>query len=149
MLSSLIIDNELFESINYTDVPIEMKTKIFNLLILLRRQRDQHEEITKNKGRLVMGGSRTKVGDDVFDMYAAVRTSHRLFDSSIIEWSCIWQQLGNVSLGQLSYIHNAKAEEETYVKFPQSFPADLFPGYKGGTISRLKQTLYCSKSAPT
>ena len=43
---------------------------------------------------------------------------------------------------------NAKAEEETYVKFVQCFPADLFPGYKAGTIARLKRNLYCSKSAP-
>ncbi len=43
---------------------------------------------------------------------------------------------------------NTKAEEETYVKFPKSFPADLYPGYKGGTIERLNQDLYGSKSAP-
>jgi hypothetical protein len=45
---------------------------------------------------------------------------------------------------------NAKAEEEAYVKFPQSFPVDLFPGHKGGTIARLpvKRNLYGSKSAP-
>ena len=43
---------------------------------------------------------------------------------------------------------NAKSEEETYVRFPKSFPSDLFPGYKGGTIARLKRNLYGSKSAP-
>ena len=43
---------------------------------------------------------------------------------------------------------NAKAEEETYVRFPKSFPDNLFPGYKGGTIARLKRNLYGSKSAP-
>jgi hypothetical protein len=42
----------------------------------------------------------------------------------------------------------AKSEEETYVRFPKSFPSDLFPGYKGGTIARLKRNLYGSKSAP-
>ena len=44
-LSSMIIDNEVFEPIEYKDVPIE--SKIFNLLILLKRKRDQHKEITK------------------------------------------------------------------------------------------------------
>ena len=43
---------------------------------------------------------------------------------------------------------NAKAEEETYVRFPDKFPEDLFPGYKAGTIARLKRNLYGSKSAP-
>jgi hypothetical protein len=42
---------------------------------------------------------------------------------------------------------NANAEEETYVRFPKSFPDDLFPGYKTGTIARLKTNLYGSKSA--
>ncbi len=53
-LSSLIIDNEVFEPIEYKNVPIEMKGKIINLLILLKRKRDQHKEITKYKARLVM-----------------------------------------------------------------------------------------------
>ena len=51
---------------------------------------------------------------------------------------------------------NAKAEEETYFRFPtstsklkfKSFPSDLFPGFKGGTIARLKINMYDSKSAP-
>jgi hypothetical protein len=45
---------------------------------------------------------------------------------------------------------NAKAEEETYVKFLKSFPEVVFPGFKGGTIARfkLKRNLYGSKSAP-
>ena len=43
---------------------------------------------------------------------------------------------------------NAKAEEETYVRFPKSFPEGLFSGYKGSTIARLKRNLYGSKSAP-
>jgi len=42
---------------------------------------------------------------------------------------------------------NAKAEE-TYVRFPKSFPSDMLPGIKGGTIARLKRNLYGSKSAP-
>ena len=27
------------------------------------------------------------------------------------------------------------AEEDTYVRFPKSFPDDLFPGYKAGNIA--------------
>ncbi len=42
----------------------------------------------------------------------------------------------------------AISEEETYVRFPESFPSDLFPGFKGGTIALLKRNLYGSKSAP-
>ncbi len=68
----MIIDNEVFEAIKYKDVPIEMKRKIFNLLILLKRKRGQQKEITKYKARLVMNGSQAKVGEDVFDTYAPV-----------------------------------------------------------------------------
>jgi hypothetical protein len=144
-LSSLIIDNEVFEPIEYKDVPIEKKSKIFNLLILLKRKRDQHKEITKYKARLVMDGSRAKVGEDVFDTYAPV-----------IDYSTVRLLISLAFGNNWTMFHwdisvaftNAKAEEETYVKFPQSFPADLFPGYKGGTIARLKRNLYGSKSAP-
>jgi hypothetical protein len=48
------------------------KGKIFNLLILLKRKRDQVVEIIKHKARLVMGGSRAQTGVDVFDTYAPV-----------------------------------------------------------------------------
>jgi hypothetical protein len=37
-------------------------------------------------------------------------------------------------------ITNTKAEEETYVRFPKSFPERLFPGYK--TNARLKRHWY-------
>jgi hypothetical protein len=37
---------------------------------------------------------------------------------------------------------NAKAEEETYVRFPKSFPDNLFPGYKAGTVARSKRNFY-------
>ncbi len=135
-LSSLIIDNEVFEPIEYKYVPIEMKSKISNLLILLKRKRDQHKEFTKYKARLVMDGSRAKVGEDVFDTYAPVIAFGNNW--AMFHW--------DISVA----FTNAKAEEETYVQFPQSFPADLFPGYKGGlgTIARLKRNLYGSKSAP-
>ncbi len=43
---------------------------------------------------------------------------------------------------------NAKAGEETNVRFPDKFPEVLFSGYKARTIARLKRNLYGSKSAP-
>ena len=71
-LTSLIIENEVFEPIKYQDVPEEKRCKIFNLLILLKRKRNKHAEITKHKARLVMDGSRAQIGIDVFDTYAPV-----------------------------------------------------------------------------
>ncbi len=135
----------MFEPIEYNDVPIEMKSKIFNLLILLKRKRDQHKEITKYQARLVMDGSRAKVGEDVFYTYAPVidYSTVRLLIS--LAFGNNWAMF---HLGISVAFTNAKAEEETSVKFPQSFPADLFPGYKGGTIAKLKRNLYGSKSAP-
>ncbi len=122
-LSSLIIDNEVFELIKYNDVPIEMKSKISNLLIWLKRKRDQHKEITKYKARLVMDGSRAKVGEDAFDTYAPVidYSTVRLLISLVFgkNWAMFHWDISEA-------FTNDKAEEETYVKFPQSFPADLF-----------------------
>ena len=69
-LTSLIINNEVFEPITINDVPIEKRSKIFNLLILLKRKRDQHQEISKYKARMVMDGSRAQIVIDVFDTYA-------------------------------------------------------------------------------
>ena len=71
-LTSLIITNEVFEPIDWKDVPEEKKSKIFKLLILLKRKRDQVGEITKHKARLVMDVSRAQIGVDVFDAYAPV-----------------------------------------------------------------------------
>ena len=144
-LSSLIIDNEVFEPVKWQDVPAEKHNKIFNLLILLKRKRDQHREITKYKARLVMDGSRAKVGVDVFDTYAPVidYSTVRLLIS--LAFGNKWEMFHwDISVA----FTNAKAEEETYVRFPKSFPEDLFPGYTGGTIARLKRNLYGSKSAP-
>jgi hypothetical protein len=39
-------------------------------------------------------------------------------------------------------------QRKKHVRFPKSFPDDLFPGYKAGTVARLKRNLYGSKSAP-
>ena len=66
----LIVTNDVFEPIKIDDIPIEKQNKIFNLLILLKRKRDQQHEITKYKARLVMDGPRAQVGVDVFDTYA-------------------------------------------------------------------------------
>jgi hypothetical protein len=144
-LTSLIITNEVFEPVKWSDVPIEKQNKIFNLLILLKRKRDQHQEITKYKARLVMDGSRAQIGVDVFDTYAPVidYSTVRLLIS--LSFGNNWEMFHwDISVA----FTNAKAEEETYVRFPDSFPADLFQGYKGGTIARLKRNLYGSKSAP-
>jgi hypothetical protein len=144
-LTSLIIKNEVFEPVKIDDVPIEKQNKIFNLLILLKRKRDQHHEISKYKARLVMDGSRAQIGIDVFDTYAPVidYSTVRLLIS--LAFGNNWEMFHwDISVA----FTNAKAEEETYVRFPKSFPSDLFPGFKGGTIARLKRNLYGSKSAP-
>jgi hypothetical protein len=144
-LTSLIVTNDVFEPIKIDDVPIEKQKKIFNLLILLKRKRDQHHEITKYKARLVMDGSRAQIGVDVFDTYAPVidYSTVRLLIS--LAFGNNWEMFHwDISVA----FTNAKSEEETYVRFPKSFPSDLFPGFKGGTIARLKRNLYGSKSAP-
>jgi hypothetical protein len=71
-LSSLIIENEAFDVLEYEDVPNEKRNKIYNLLVLLRRKRDQHQEITKYKARMVMDGSTVQIGVNVFNTYASV-----------------------------------------------------------------------------
>ena len=43
---------------------------------------------------------------------------------------------------------NAKAEQETYVVFPNDFPNDFCHGYRGDTYAKSKANLYGSKSAP-
>ena len=42
-LSSLIIENEVFDVVEYEDVPMDKRNKIFNLLVLLKRKRDQQQ----------------------------------------------------------------------------------------------------------
>ena len=55
-LTSLIIVNDVFDITRWEDVPMEKRDEIFNLLILLKRKRDQHNEIVKHKAKLVMDG---------------------------------------------------------------------------------------------
>ena len=90
-LTSLIIANEVFEPIDWKDVPEQKKGKIFNLLILLKRKRDQVGQITKHKARLVMDGSRAQIGVDVFDTYAPVidYSTVRLLISATLNQSCV------------------------------------------------------------
>jgi hypothetical protein len=66
-LTSLKIDNEVFEPVKWQDVPIEKQSNLSNLLILLKRKRDEHHEISKYKARLVRDGSKAQIGVDVFD----------------------------------------------------------------------------------
>jgi hypothetical protein len=142
-LSSLIIENEVFAVLEYEDGPIEKRNKIYTLLVLLKRKRDQHQEISQYKARMVMGGSRAQVGVDVFDTYAPV-----------IDYSTVRLLISLAFGNHREMFHwdisvaltTAKAEEETYVRCSKSLRDDLFPGHKAGTIARLK--LYGSKSAP-
>ncbi len=60
----------MFEPIEYEDLPVAKRGKIFNLLILLKQKRDKHQEITNYKARLVMDGSRARIGINVFDTCA-------------------------------------------------------------------------------
>ncbi len=144
-LTSLIIENEVFEPIKYQDAPDEKCDKIFNLLILLKRKRDKHADITKHKARLVMDGSRAQIGIDVFDTYAPFIDHSTVSLLISLAFCNNWEMFHwDISVA----FTNAKAEEETCVRFPDKFPEDLFPGYKAGTIARLKWNLYGSKSAP-
>jgi hypothetical protein len=52
-LTSLIIENEVFVVIEYEDVPIEKRNKIYNLSVLLQCKRDQHQEMNKYKARFI------------------------------------------------------------------------------------------------
>jgi hypothetical protein len=87
----LIVKIDVFEPIAYEDVPVAKRGKIFNLLILLKRKRDKHQEITKHKARLVMDGSRAQIGVDVFDTYAPVIDYLTRVDSPLVDQSRIWK----------------------------------------------------------
>ncbi len=93
-----------------------------------------------------MDGFRAQIGVDVFVSYAPV------IDYSTVRL-LISLAFGNNNWEMFHWeisvaFTNAKSEEETYVRFPKSFPSYLFPGFKGGTVARLKRNLYGSKSAP-
>ena len=68
--TSVVVTDEVLEPIEWKDVPHEKQSKIFNPFILLKRERDQLKiqfgEITKDKARLVMDGSRAQTGVDVY-----------------------------------------------------------------------------------
>ncbi len=92
-----------------------------------------------------MDGSRAQVGVDVFDTYAQVIYYSTVGLLISLAFGNHWEMFNWDISGAFT---NAKAEEETYVRFPKSLPDDLFPGYKAGTIARLRRNLYGSKSAP-
>ena len=99
-----------------------MHNKIYQLLILLKRKRNQFQEITKRKCRLVMDGSKAKVGIDVFDTYALVigYSTVRLLIS--LAFGNKWEMFHwDISVA----FTNAKAAEETYVVLPKDFPDDI------------------------
>ena len=72
-----------------------------------------------------MDGSRAQIGVDVFDTYAPVidYSTVRLLIS--LAFGNKWEMF---HWGISAAFTNAKAEEETYVRFPKSFPEDLFAG---------------------
>jgi hypothetical protein len=53
--TSLIVINKVFEPVDRKDVPQEKQSRIFNLLILLKRKWDQFGEITKQKSQISNG----------------------------------------------------------------------------------------------
>ena len=141
--TSLIDKRNVFQVVTRDEIP--PRAKIYNLLILLKRKRNQFHEISKYKCRLVMDGSRQVVGVDVFDTFAPVidYSSVRLLISTAFGngWDMYhW----DISVA----FTNADAHEQTFVRFPTNFPSDICPGFSGGTFARLAKNLYGSKSAP-
>lgn len=142
-VTSLIDRKHVFHIVEENDIP--PGAKIYNLLILLKRKRNQFQEITKYKCRLVMDGSRQVVGVDVFDTLAPVidYSTARLLVSTAFGNG--WEMFHwDISVA----FTNADAHEPTYVRFPPNFPADICPGFAGGTYARLTKNLYGSKTAP-
>jgi hypothetical protein len=58
--------------VKWQDVPVEKQSNIFNVLVSLKRKRDQRRENSEYKARFVIDGSRAQIGVDVFDKYAPV-----------------------------------------------------------------------------
>ncbi len=75
-----------------------------------------------------MDGSRAQNGVDVFDTYAPVIDYSTVRPFISLAFGNNWQMFHwDISVA----FTNAKSEEETYVRFPKSFPEGLFHGYKG------------------
>jgi hypothetical protein len=92
-----------------------------------------------------MDGSRAQIAVVVFDTYGPVIDYSTVQLLISLAFGNNWEMFHwDISVA----FTGAKAEEETYVRFPKSFPSYLFPVFKGGTIARLKRNLYCRKSAP-
>ncbi len=89
-----------------------------------------------------MDSSRQQIGVDIFDTYAPVIDYWTVCLLINLAFGNNWEKFHwDISVA----FTNAKAEEEKYVRFPKSFPDNLFPVYKGGTVALLKQKLYGSK----
>ncbi len=71
-LTSLIKKRNVFKVVTMNEILPEHRSKIYNLMIILKRKRNQFREISKYRCRLVMDGSRQKVGAGVFDTLAPV-----------------------------------------------------------------------------
>ena len=53
-LTSLIQKRNVFKIVTMNEIPTEHRSKIYNLMILLKRKRNQFREISKYKCRLVV-----------------------------------------------------------------------------------------------
>jgi len=141
--TSLIDKRNVFQVVTRDEIP--PRAKIYNLLILLKRKRNQFHEISKYKCRLVMDGSRQVVGVDVFDTFAPVidYSSVRLLISTAFGngWDMYhW----DISVA----FTNADAHEQTFVRFPtrrQTFQA-IFVLDSPVERSRVLQRIYTEAS---
>jgi hypothetical protein len=78
-----------------------------------------------------MDGSRAQIGVDSFDTYAPVIG----YSTALLLISPAFGNKWEMFHWDISVAFtNAKADEETYARFPNTFPEGLFPGYKGSAI---------------
>ena len=122
-----------------------MKAKqIHNLMILLKRRRDQFQEIKKHQCQLVMDGSPAVVDSDVFDAYSPVINFSSLRSLIILAFGNAWEmRRWDISVA----FTNALPEEPTYFRFPQKMPDEVISYLKGGDYALLRRNLYGSKTA--
>ena len=116
-LTSLIDKRHVFQIVK-EDIPPEHQRRIYQLMILLKRNGNKLREISKYKCRLVMDGSRQRVGIDVFDTFSPVidYTTVRMLIS--IAFGNGWKMFHwDISVA----FTNADAHEPTYVMFPKIF----------------------------
>jgi hypothetical protein len=125
----MIQNRNVFKIVTKNEISAQAQIKIYNLIILLKRKRNQFREISKYNCRLVMDGSRQKVGVDVFDTFAPVidYSTVRLLISTAFgkRWEMYHWDIS-------AAFTNADSHEPTYVRFPKNFPYDIYPGHTGG-----------------